>query len=130
MDGTQPQAERMILLCNRLAAATGAGGGVSWEIEGPDRFVWRRAEGMVAIATRDKDGQPPYELRVYSGNGVLVDELSSLLVDGDRPAPWNDALALLYRAARRSALRADELLDTLIGLLPQQHEADTVVDLR
>jgi hypothetical protein len=70
----------------------------------------------VSVASRDRDGEPPYELAVYNTRDEKVDELSSDLV-GDEPAPWNEALTDLYRAARRNALHADEIVEALIGAL-------------
>ena len=124
MEQTGYERDQIIVLCERLAASTGSNAVGDWEEDGDDRFLWRRAEGRVAIESQDRDGQPPYRLSVYRGDGALVDEVSSLLLEGDRPAPWNAALALLYRAARRNALHADELLDTLISLLPAEQRAE------
>jgi hypothetical protein len=47
-------------------------------------------------------------------------ELTSQLVGDDRPAEWNKPLADLYRAARRSALRADDVIEALIEALPHR----------
>jgi hypothetical protein len=113
------KADRTVLLCEQLAAATTAGG-VHWEVVSGDTFVWGRPEGSVEITSRDHDGLPPFELTVYNADGAKVDELASGLVGEDEPAAWNDALAGLYRAARRSALRADEIIDALISALPSR----------
>jgi hypothetical protein len=129
MDTTQRENGRQIELCNRLTVATGAAA-ASWEFDGHDRFVWRQREGAVAIASRDQDGQPPYQLSVYNGDGLLVDDLSSLLLADDQPARWNEPLAALYRAARRSALHADDLLETLIALVPRGSEAEMLTEIR
>jgi hypothetical protein len=109
--------DRVVTLCQRLAASTVAGA-AEWSNDGEDRFVWDAGQGSVAIGSRDRDGEPPYQLAVYNGDRVEVDGLVSQLVDDDRPAPWNAPLTELYRVARRSALHADELLDRLIALLP------------
>jgi hypothetical protein len=131
MDAGERENERQIELCHRLAAATDtAAAAVSWELDGRDRFVWRQSEGAVAIASRDADGQPPYQLSVYNGDRLLVDELSSLLLAGDRPARWNEPLAGLYRAARRSALHADDLLETLIALVPRRSGEEALTEIR
>ena len=109
--------DRLIVLCERLAAATRAGA-AEWRDEGNDTYLWHHAGGAVAIGARDGDGQPPYELAISNADGIRVEELESALVGDDLPAPWNEALAGLYRAARRSALRADEIIDALIAALP------------
>ena len=108
--------DRVVALCERLAQSTRAGG-AEWNREGDDVFVWRVPEGSVAIGSRDKDGEPPYEFVVANANGERLDELKSDLVDGDRPAAWNEPLAELYRSARRSGLKADEVVDALIAAL-------------
>ena len=110
-------AQRLTELAERVATAT-TGRSAQWELGGADTFVWRAAEGSVTVGSRDRDGEPPYELTVSNPTGERVDELTSELLAGDQPAPWNDALVDLYRAARRSALRADDIIDALIEALP------------
>jgi hypothetical protein len=85
-----------------------------------DTFHWRRPEGSVEITSRDHDGVAPFELTVYNADDAKVEELASELVGQDEPAAWNDALAGLYRDARRSALRGDEIIDALISALPSR----------
>ena len=108
--------ERLTLLARQLAEATAARG-ASWTLDDKDVYTWAADPGTLTIASRDRDNEPPYELTVYSPQREKVDELSSTLLDDDRPALWNDALAELYRAARRSALGADEIIDALIEAL-------------
>lgn len=109
--------DRIITLCERLTAATIARR-AQWREDGEDVFGWEHERGSVSIGSRDNDGQPPYELTIYNGDRVKVEELTSQLVDGERPAEWNQPLAELYRVARRSALQADEIIDALIETLP------------
>jgi hypothetical protein len=111
--------DQVVLLCEQLAAATSAHG-VRWEVASGDTFHWRRPEGSVEITSRDHDGVAPFELTVYNADDAKVEELASELVGQDEPAAWNDALAGLYRAARRSALRGDEIIDALISALPSR----------
>jgi hypothetical protein len=119
--------QRLTDLTERLAAATTARA-ARWQLEGDDVFVWSAADGVVTVGSRDHDGEPPYELAVYNPARERVDELASDLLEDDQPASWNDALGDLYRAARRSALRADDIIDALIEALPgpdgsnEQHE--------
>lgn len=112
-------AERLILLCQRLAEAT-VSRQVEWRLAGEERdlFEWAGEAGFVSIASRDGDGDPPFELAIYNRDNEEVEELSSDLVGDDEPAPWNEPLAELYRVARRSALRADDIIDALIDALP------------
>ena len=110
--------ERLTELTERLAAATSERA-ARWQLEGDDVFVWSANDGVVTVGSRDHDGAPPYELVVYNPARERVDELASDLLADDQPAPWNDALADLYRAARRSALRADDIIDALIERVPQ-----------
>ena len=109
--------ERFVTLAHRLAMATAAGA-AEWSVREPELFARSSAEGTVTVASRDRDGEPPYELVVYNVAGDRVDELSSGLLGEDEPAPWNEALAELYRAARRNALHADNIIDALIAALP------------
>jgi ankyrin repeat protein len=118
---------RLILLCERLTDATAAGT-TEWRGQGDDHFRWERAEGAVSIGARDRDGQPPYELAVFNPGGERVEEVASALVDDDRPAEWNEPLAELYRVARRSALHADEIIESLMQALPPSAtEAPTAI---
>jgi hypothetical protein len=109
---------RVVVLCERLAEATRARA-AEWNRESEDTFVWTGGPGSVSIGSRDKDGEPPYQLVVANAGGEKLDELTSQLVADDRPAEWNQPLADLYRAARRSALRADDVIQALIEALPQ-----------
>jgi hypothetical protein len=113
----QVDSGRVIVLCERLADATRAGR-AKWRDEGEDTFLWDGEQGSVSVQSRDKDGEPPYEFVVFNANGVKVDQLTSQLLENDQPAEWNVPLAALYRAARRSALNADEVIDALIQALP------------
>jgi hypothetical protein len=110
--------ERLSTLASRLARATSSRG-ARWELREPELFQWSSGDGSVSVASRDRDGEPPYELTVYNAAQESVDRLASELLDGDEPAPWNAALAELHRVARRSALRADEIIDALIDALPR-----------
>ena len=105
--------DRLVVLCRRLAEAT-AVGGAEWRMDAEDTFVWEESEGAVAIKSRDRDGEPPFELTVHNPDGQKVEERVSALVGDDQPAPWNEPLAELYRVARRSALHADDVIDGLI----------------
>jgi hypothetical protein len=118
-----PEKQRLMTLARRLAAAT-ASREADWQAREPDVYIWESSagSGSVSVASRDRDGEPPFELAVYNPAQERVDELGSALLDDDQPAPWNDALATLYRAARRSALRADDIVEALIDALPAASE--------
>jgi hypothetical protein len=107
--------EQLTTLARRLIAAT-ATGETQWQGREPDCYHWASGYGSVRVSSRDRDGEPPYELAVYNTRDEKVDELSSELI-GDEPEAWNRALAELYRAARRNALGADEIVEALIGAL-------------
>jgi hypothetical protein len=109
--------QRLTTLARRLATAT-ASGTAEWQVREPDVYAWESGDGSVSIASRDRDGEPPFELLVFNSSQERVDELGSALLEDDEPAPWNDALATLYRVARRSALHADDIIEALIGALP------------
>jgi len=116
--------DRLTTLAQELAAAT-THRAEHWELRDGDVYVWAAPEGTVTIASRDRDGEPPYELTVLTAGGESVDELASELLGNDEPAPWNEPLAELYRIARRSALGADEIIDALLERL-----RETDVDAR
>jgi ankyrin repeat protein len=118
-------AQRLAELADRLASAT-TGRTAQWQLDGDDVFVWTATQGSVTVGSRDRDGEPPYELTVYNSARERVDELTSELLEDDRPAPWNEALVELYRAARRSALRADDVIDALIESLPVAASSPTL----
>jgi hypothetical protein len=123
--GLKDELDRLVLLCQRLVEAT-ASRQVEWRLdeEEDDLFAWAHEAGSVSITSRDGDADPPYELGVYNPDREKVEELSSDLVGDDEPAPWNEPLAQLYRAARRSALRADDIIDAMIdALLVSEAEA-------
>ena len=117
MESRPSESAPIVTLCERLASATLARQ-TEWRGEGDDRYVWERPEGAVAIGSRDRDGEPPYELAIRNAQGELVDQLASDLGENDEPAPWNAAIAELYRVARRSAMRADDIIDALVQALP------------
>jgi hypothetical protein len=120
---TTTDTERLIMLAERLATAT-ATRTAEWQVADADVFTWSSARGSVRVASRDRDGEPPYELTVYNDDGQKVDQLTSELLDDDQPAPWNDTLVELYRIARRSALRADDIIEALMAELPSSDGED------
>jgi hypothetical protein len=113
---------RIVVLCERLADATRAGH-VDWRRDGEDTFVWQAEQATVSIGSRDKDGEPPYQLVVVNENGETLDELTSELLENDQPAEWNEPLAVLYRVALRKSLGADEIIEALIESLPTRRGA-------
>ena len=113
-----PDKQRLTTLARRLAAATTARN-ARWGLGEDDVYMWTAKEGLVTVVSRDRDDEPPYELSVLTPNREKIDELTSELLEDDRPAPWNEALVELYQAARRSALGADDIIDALIDALPQ-----------
>lgn len=115
--------EQLATLARRLIAAT-ATGEAQWQGREPDCYHWASEEGSVRVVSRDRDGEPSYELAVYNTRDEKVDDLSSEL-RGDEPEAWNRALADLYRAARRNALNADEIVDALIGALRTAEPEET-----
>lgn len=117
--GTGAEHKRLIILCERLTGATLADA-AEWRDSGVDNYLWEHEQGSVSIGARDRDGQPPYELAIFNADGEKVEELASALVEDDLPAEWNQPLAGLYRAGRRSALHADAIIDALMNALPMQ----------
>jgi|Tabmets5t2r1_1033131.scaffolds.fasta_scaffold72936_1 hypothetical protein len=108
---------RLVELCERLGGAT-LTGQVEWAAEEDTAFICKRQSGAVAIRSRDRDGEPPYELAIYAPKGAKVEALLSEWTNEEEPAFWNKALSDLYRAARRQALGVDKILDDLFAELP------------
>jgi hypothetical protein len=113
---------RVVVLCERLVQATRVGH-VDWNREDEDTFVGQAEQAVVSIGSRDKDGEPPYRLVVANHSGDTLEELTSALLENDQPAEWNEPLASLYRAAHRSSLGADEIIEALIESLPTRRAA-------
>jgi hypothetical protein len=108
---------RLVELCERLASATVLGG-VEWVAEEETAFTCEQKSGTIGIRSRDRDGEPPYELVIFNRDGAKVESLFSEWTAEQEPAFWNQAFADLYRAARRKALGVDKLLDDLLAELP------------
>jgi hypothetical protein len=119
----EPEKQRLTMLARRLTRATSART-ARWQLGDDGVYVWTAKEGSVTVVSRDRDDDPPYELSVLTPNREKIDELSSALLEDDRPAPWNEALVELYRAARRSALGADDIIDALIEALAEELGGD------
>jgi hypothetical protein len=117
----EPLYERLVELSNRLRAATDAGQ-LEWTAEEDAAFLWSSAGAAVGVRSRDGDGEEPYELEVFTAAHQKVESLGSEWGADEQPAPWNDALGRLYRAARRRALGVDDILEDLLAQLPPVSE--------
>lgn len=117
----RPDHARLIALCERLTEATLAGA-TEWDDENNDHYLWTSQHGRASVGSRDRDGDLPHELAIFNPVGEKVEELQSALAEDDTPAAWNAPLAELYRVARRSALRADEIIDALMDAIPAARE--------
>lgn len=109
--------ERLVELSGRLKTATDAGH-LEWMAEEDTAFLWTGASGAVGVRSRDGDGEEPYMLDVFSAAHQKVETLGSEWTADEQPAPWNEAVARLYRAARRQALGVDRILEDLLAELP------------
>lgn len=114
----EPPYERLVELSRRLSAATDAGQ-VEWTAEDDTSFLWSGSRGAVSVRSRDGDGEEPFEIDVYSAGKQKVETIGSEWTNDEQPAPWNDAVARLYRAARRQALGVDRILEDLLSELPR-----------
>lgn len=88
-------------------------------------FYYMGSKSSLFISnSEDQDGDDNVRLRILNDDGIEVGELRSAWVSRD-PDPWdasqrnygpgkfNGLLEDLFEAARRSALRIDEVLDSL-----------------
>jgi hypothetical protein len=114
----EPPYERLVELSKRLRAATDAGQ-LEWKAEEDTAFLWKGVGGSVGVRSRDRDGEEPYELEVFTAARQKVESLGSEWLADEQPAPWNEAVAGLYRAARRRALGVDDLLEDLMAEVPR-----------
>jgi hypothetical protein len=112
---------RLVELSRRLSAATDAGQ-LQWTAEDDTSFMWSGSRGSVSVRSRDGDGEEPFEIDVFSAAKQKVETLGSEWTADEQPAPWNEAVARLYRAARREALGVDRILEDLLAELPRVSE--------
>jgi hypothetical protein len=114
--------ESLVEIARRLTAATSAGQ-VEWTAVEDTVFLWTGKGSSVGVRSRDGDGEEPYELDVFNAAGQKVETLGSeWTADDQHPAPWNESVAGLYRAARRQALGVDRILNDLLAELPRVSE--------
>ena len=109
---------RLVELCERLAIATVAGE-LEWTPQGETSFVCERLSVTFRVRSRDRNGEPPYELALFNSDRMKVEQLLSEWSYNKQPAFWNDDLAVLYAIARRQALGVTHLLDDLLAELPR-----------
>ena len=62
---------RFATLARQLGAATSQRI-VRWEQKDSDLYGWGATEGLVTVASRDRDGEPPYELAVQPCSALCV----------------------------------------------------------
>ena len=117
----EPPYERLVELSKRLRAATDEGR-IEWTAEDDTSFLWNGSSGAISVRSRDGDGEEPFELDVFSSAKQKVETLGSEWTEDEQPAPWNEALTRLYRAARRKALGVDRILVDLLAELPTAHD--------
>lgn len=113
--------QRLVELSKRLQVATDAGQ-LEWTAEDDTTFLWTGSSGAVSVRSRDGDGEEPFELDVFSAARQKVETLTSEWRADEQPAPWNDPLTRLYRAARRQGLGVDRILADLLAELPHVRE--------
>lgn len=107
----------LVELCERLAAAT-MDEQVEWEAGEETAFTCVRRSGTILVRSVNGDGEPPLELVILNTDSVKVESVVSEWSAEEEPAPWNGAVANLYRVARRQALHADRLVAELVAELP------------
>lgn len=98
---------------------------VKWiETDDPTSFLFSSPQGSIIVDSLDRDGGPPYGMRVLREDGIEVDRLTSEwysgLLGSKEPAPWNGVLDELYNGARRTALNVDQVVGGMLDYLRQQ----------
>jgi hypothetical protein len=113
--------DRLVDLAVRLLPPT-LNGQIRWSIGERQSYIYVTPQSAVSIRNRDNDGDHPFVLEVFNGEGEVVDALLSKFIRPDDttsvPPPWNAVLENLYSAARRNALDIDVVLDNLLDSLP------------
>ena len=90
----------------------------------PQQFVTRLRTGSATVGSEVPEGRYPYELHLREPAGQHVGQLVTDDEDawlGDRePEAWEQALADLYAAARKSALGTTASLDAIVDELSEE----------
>lgn len=117
--------EKIAKLVARLHEKTAAGA-VGWE-KTVDDGVFQAAFPQFAIRIRpaghDEEGDSLYQLEIYNDDVELVEEVSTMDLQGHVEAPWR-RLHEIYVNARRIAMGVSEAIDTLLSELGEEPEAD------
>lgn len=127
--------DRLVALARRLLERT-EDDRVSWSpTDKEDTFLHSGTNASVTIRSFvDRDGDRISTLTIHNSRGTEVESLRSDFSEADRdqweqeikyvPAEWNATLDALYYAARRNALKVDELLDELLSEIDNPDNED------
>lgn len=106
--------DRLLDLVNRLNFATKKNS-IEWgETDREMAYISVLADAQLLVASVDDDGASPYVLEIINDDGTVVDSIRS-----DRSRAFSSAISELYERARRSATKADAILDKLLEALPE-----------
>jgi len=103
--------DKLAQLIDVLERATGEGR-IRWEeTDRPSAYMAAVRDQKVVIASKDDDGQEPYELAVYSSSGRLIESFHS---DDEG---HHGAMGSLHITARRNSQGVQKVIDNLIEYL-------------
>src|SRR5450755_2480428 len=101
---------RLVRLLQRTQERTHTGQ-LFWRETGEASFVLELPSGAISVASRDKDGLPPYSVEVFNSDGVAIENVDGGTLEADSP---DDSLVKgLYESARRSAEGVSATIDAL-----------------
>jgi hypothetical protein len=109
----QSDVTKLATVAQRLLALTQKGG-IDWEKDprSEDSYSYSTTDSTVIIRSRDADGDIPYVISVRDQDGDTVATLT--VTDSFDNLAQKKTISDLYKAARRSALQTDSVLDKLI----------------
>lgn len=124
MINEQASTDRLIEVAEALLDKTRKGE-VSWRtMDDEDAFLYSGSRSSLVIDFNSR--RETFELRLLNQRGTVVETLSTAEVStptdpwASGPAEWNDTLAHLHDAARRSALDIDGLIESTLADLREE----------
>ncbi len=106
--------DRLLNLVKRLNLASKRNS-IEWsETDREVAYISILADAQILVASVDDDGVPPYVVEIISDDGTVVDSVRS-----DVSPAFSSEISELYERARRSATKADAILDKLLEALPE-----------
>ena len=111
---------RLVTLAKELLDRTKKGL-ASWEPADPDgsAFFLTTTRAQIVIESMEHDGEPSFRLALLSHEDTEVDSIEQFTREGDDfiRNDWSELLVQLFAAARRNALKVDEVVNSVFDEL-------------